>query len=124
MATENFLSRNENGVIVETVNLIKATNEEAEEFKKILLKHINEGNTNLIIDLQRCIFVDSTFLSALLVAQKAAMGESGGLRLLSPKNEVAEVLEATGMKRVFDIFSGIEEAIASFNSDGQKPAVG
>jgi len=121
---ENFLSRNENGVIVETVNLIKATNEEAEEFKKILLKHINEGNTNLIIDLQRCIFVDSTFLSALLVAQKAAMGESGGLRLLSPKNEVAEVLEATGMKRVFDIFSGIEEAIASFNSDGQKPAVG
>ena len=121
---ENFLSRNENGVIVETVNLIKATNEEAEEFKKILLKHINEGNTNLIIDLQRCIFVDSTFLSALLVAQKAAMGESGGLRLLSPKNEVAEVLEATGMNRVFDIFSGIEEAIASFNSDEQKPAVG
>ena len=121
---ENFLSRNENGVIVETVNLIKATNEEAEEFKKILLNHINDGNANLIIDLQRCIFVDSTFLSTLLVAQKAAMGESGGLRLLSPKNEVAEVLEATGMNRVFDIFSGVEEAIASFNSDEQKPAVG
>ena len=52
------------------------------------------------------------------------MGDSGGLRLLSPKNEVAEVLEATGMNRVFDIFSSIEEAIASFNSDEQKPAVG
>ena len=121
---ENFLSRNEHGVIVETVNLIKATNEEAEEFKGILLKHINDGNVKLLIDLQPCIFVDSTFLSALLVAQKAAMKDGGSLKLLSPKNEVAEVLEATGMNRVFDIFSNIEEAVKSFNSNGQKPEVG
>jgi anti-anti-sigma factor len=121
---ENFLSRNENGVIVETVNLIKATSEEAEEFKIILLKHIRDGNINLLIDLQRCIFVDSTFLSALIVAQKVTMEEGGSLKLLSPKNEVAEVLEATGMTKIFDIFSSVEEALPSFNSDGQKSAVG
>ena len=121
---ENFLSRNESGVIVETVNLIKATNEEAQEFKGILLKHISDGNVKLLIDLQRCIFVDSTFLSTLLVAQKAAMKNGGSLKLLSPKDEVAEVLEATGMKKVFDIFTYIEEAITSFNSDERRPAVG
>ena len=81
---ENFLSRNENGIVVETVNLIKATKEEAEEFKGILLKHINDGNVKLLVDLERCIFVDSTFLSALIVAQKAAMKDGGSLKILSP----------------------------------------
>jgi anti-anti-sigma factor len=121
---ENFLSRNENGVVVETVNLIKATSEEAEEFKIILLNHIRNGNINLLIDLQRCIFIDSTFLSALIVAQKVTMEEGGSLKLLSPKNEVAEVLEATGMTKIFDIFSTMEKALPSFNSDGRKSAVG
>ena len=121
---ENFLSRSVNGIIVETVNLIKATKEEAEEFKGILLNHINDGNIKLLIDLECCIFVDSTFLSALIVAQKAAMKDGGSLKLLSPKNEVAEVLEATGMHRVFDIFSGIEPALASFNSNGKEPDAG
>ena len=121
---ENFLTRNENGIVVETVNLIKATKEEAETFKGILLNQINDGNTKLLIDLERCIFVDSTFLSALIVAQKAAMKDGGSLKILSPKNDVAEVLEATGMHRVFDIFSGIEEALASFNSNGKEPDAG
>ena len=121
---ENFLSRNESGVIVETVNLIKATNEEAEEFKGILLKLIKDGNVKLLIDLQRCIFVDSTFLATLLVALKAAMENGGSLKLLSPKDEVAEVLEATGMKKVFDIFADVGEAIKSFNSEERRPAVG
>ena len=121
---ENFLSRNENGVVIETVNLIKATSEEAEAFKIILLKHIREGNIKLLIDLQRCIFIDSTFLSALIVAQKVAMEDGGKLKLLSPQNEVAEVLEATGMTKIFEIYSSVEEALPSFNSDGQKSAVG
>lgn len=116
MSMENFLR-----VVVETVNLIKATSEEAEEFKIILLKHIRDGNINLLIDLQRCIFIDSTFLSALIVAQKVTMEEGGSLKLLSPQNEVAEVLEATGMTKIFDIFSTTEEALPSFNSNGQKP---
>jgi anti-anti-sigma factor len=96
---DNFLSRNENGVVVETVNLIKATSEEA-------------------------IFIDSTFLSALIVAQKVAMEDGGKLILLSPQNEVAEVLEATGMTKIFKIYSSVEEALPSFNSDEPKSAVG
>ena len=124
MSMENFLSRNENGVVVETVNLVKATSEEAEEFKIILLRHIKDGNNKLLIDLQRCIFIDSTFLSALIIAQKVAMEDGGKLNLLSPQNEVAEVLEATGMTKIFEIYSSVEEALPRFNSDEPKSAVG
>jgi len=101
---KNFVNINNGDVIIEVVNLVKATTEQAEEFKLILLKHINDGNIKLIVDLHHSDFVDSTFLSTLLIALKATIKKGGNLKLASPKNDVAAVLEATGMNRVFFIF--------------------
>jgi len=113
---DNFLTIKKGDIIIEVVNLVKATKEQAEEFKLILLKHIDDGNIKLIVDLHQCIFVDTTFLSTLLIALKAAIKKGGNLKLASPKHDVAEVLEATGMNRVFDIYPNISEAISSFNT--------
>ena len=113
---DNFLTIDKGDIIIEVVNLAKATAEQAEEFKSILLKHIDDDNIKLIVDLHQCVFVDSTFLSTLLIALKASMKKGGSLKLASPKHDVAEVLEATGMNRVFDIYTNISDAISSFNS--------
>ena len=114
---DNFLTVNKGDVIIEVVNLVKATREQAEEFKSILLKHIDDDNIHLIVDLNQCDFVDSTFLSSLLIALKAVKQKGGSLKIASPKNDVAEVLEATGMGSVFDIHLNISDAIKSFNTN-------
>ena len=111
---ENFLITKKEEVVIEEVNLVKATREQAEEFKIILLNHIEEGNTKLVIDLHQCDFVDSTFLSTLLIALKAVMAKGGILKIAALKNDVAEVMEATGMFKVFEIYSSISEAVESF----------
>ena len=111
---ENFLVTKKEDIVIEEVNLVKATREQAEEFKIILLNHIEEGNTKLVIDLHQCDFVDSTFLSTLLIALKAVMAKSGSLKIAALKNEVAEVMEATGMYKVFEIYSSILGAVESF----------
>ena len=111
---ENFLVTKKEDIVIEEVNLVKATREQAEEFKIILLDHIEEGKTKLVIDLHQCDFVDSTFLSTLLIALKAVMAKGGSLKIAALKNEVAAVMEATGMNKVFEIFSSISEAIESF----------
>jgi anti-anti-sigma factor len=113
---DNFLTIDKGDVIIEVVNLIKATREQAEEFKSILLKHIDNGKIKLIVDLHQCDFLDSTFLSSLLIALKATMKKGGILKLASPRQDVAEVLEATGMQRVFEIYPNISEAIDSFKT--------
>ena len=113
---DHFLTIDKGDVIIEVVNLEKATAEQAEEFKLILLKNIDDGNIKLIVDLHQCVFVDSTFLSTLLIALKAAIKKGGNLKLASPKHDVAEVLEATGMNRVFDIYPNISDTISSFNT--------
>jgi anti-anti-sigma factor len=112
---DNFSTIDKGDVIIEVVNLEKATAEQAEEFKLILLKNI-DGSIKLIVDLHQCVFVDSTFLSTLLIALKAAIKKGGNLKLASPQHDVAEVLEATGMNRVFDIYPNISDAISSFNT--------
>ena len=111
---DNFLKIVKDDIIIEVVNLVKATKEQADEFKSILLNHIEEGNTKIIVDLHQCDFVDSTFLSALLISLKAVMKKNGSIKIASPKDEVAEVLEATGMKKVFEVHNSISEAIESF----------
>lgn len=113
---DNFLTIDKGDVIIEVVNLVKATRDQAEEFKLILLKHIADNNIKLIVDIHQCEFLDSTFLSTLLISLKAAMKKGGNLKLASPKHDVAEVLEATGMNRVFDIYPNISDAIDSFKT--------
>jgi len=112
---DNFLTIDKGDVIIEVVNLVKATRDQAEEFKLILLKHIDNDNIKLVVDIHQCNFLDSTFLSTLLIALKATIKKGGNLKLASPKHDVAEVLEATGMNRVFDIYPNISDAISSFN---------
>lgn len=112
---DNFLTIDKGDVIIEVVNLVKATREQAEEFKTLLIKHIENDNTKLIVDLHQCDFVDSTFLSTLLIALKAVRKRGGNLKIASPKSDVAEVLEATGMGSVFDIHPNISDAIKGFN---------
>lgn len=113
---DNFSTIDKGDVIIEVVNLVKATAEQAEEFKLILLKHIDDGNIKLIVDIHRCDFLDSTFLSTLLIALKATIKKGGNLKLASPQHDVAEALEVTGMNRVFDIYPNIEDTISSFNT--------
>ena len=113
---DNFLTIDKGDVIIEVVNLVKATREQAEEFKLILLKHIENDNIKLIVDIHQCDFLDSTFLSSLLIALKATIKKGGNLKLASPKPDVTEMLEATGMNRVFDIYTNISDTIKSFNN--------
>jgi len=113
---ENFSSTIINDVIIESIRVKRATREEAEEFKIRMQKHIDDGFRKLIVDLEQCEFVDSIFLSTLLIALKISMKKGGNLKLASPKHDVAEVLEATGMNRVFDIYPNISDAISSFNT--------
>ncbi|MGB5850295.1 MAG: STAS domain-containing protein [Ignavibacteriaceae bacterium] len=114
---DNFSTIVKGDVIIEVVNLIKATREQAEEFKLILLKHIEDDDIKLIVDIHQCDYIDSTFLSSLLIALKATKKKGGNLKIASPKHDVLEMLEATGMNRVFDIYSNISDTIKSYNNE-------
>ena len=116
---ENFLMVEKDDVVVEVVNLTKATVDQAEELKKILFNLIDKGKQKIVIDLNHCIFIDSTFLSVLVTVQKELGKKGGNLKISSPQNDVANMLEVTKMIKVFEVFESTSEAVKSFKMDIQ-----
>ena len=102
--------------VTEVVHLSRATKENAEEFKKILLNDIEKGFSKIIVDLSACMFMDSTFLSSLVIALKSLSKTGGGLKLVASHPDTLAILELTGMVKVFEIFKSKEDALKSFST--------
>lgn len=101
-------------IMIVKINLERATGKDAENFKTELNKLIDEGWTQFVIDMNKCQFVDSTFLSAILISYKKVKSIGGNLVFCSLNSEVASVIELTGMKKIFGIYLSSKEAIAAF----------
>ncbi|MCD6527319.1 MAG: STAS domain-containing protein [Desulfuromonas sp.] len=84
------------------------------ELKAQLLNLFEEGKVNIIIDLSSVRFIDSSGLGALVSGFKNASSRDGGLKLCGLQAQVKSMFELTRLHRVFEIFPGTEEALASF----------
>jgi anti-anti-sigma factor len=111
----DFTKEKHDDVLVEVVNLTRATLKEAEEFKFILSKDIDTGWRKIVADLSECEFIDSTFLGALVVSLKKITALGGDLRLVGFQPAVHSMFELTRMYRVFESFKSKEEAVKSFS---------
>ncbi|MGA7723040.1 MAG: STAS domain-containing protein [Ignavibacteriaceae bacterium] len=112
----DFTKEKHDDVIIEVVNLTRATLKEAEEFKQTLVQDIEAGARKIIVDLNECEFIDSTFLGALVVSLKKITNLGGDLRLVGFQPAVHSMFELTRMYRVFEAFKSTEEALKSFNT--------
>ncbi len=103
------------GKVIITVELVRATIKEAEEFKEILSQEIESGTRDIIIDLCYCEFIDSTFLGALVVSLKRLLTVKGTLKLCNLKPSVYSMFELTRMYKVFQIYDSLDKALSSYN---------
>jgi anti-anti-sigma factor len=103
------------GKVVITVELVRATIKEAEEFKELLSQEIESGTKDIIIDLCYCEFIDSTFLGALVVSLKRLLTIKGTLKLCNLKPSVSSMFELTRMYKVFEIYDSLDKALSSYN---------
>ena len=110
----DFFQEKHGVVIVEVVNLTRATLKEADGFKQILLKDIEIGWRKIVVDLTDCEFVDSTFLGALVVSLKRITGLGGDLKLVGFQSAVESMFQLTRLYRVFETFPTRDEAVKSF----------
>lgn len=101
-------------VVVETVNLARATYEEAGMLKNILNDDIEKGFQKIIIDLAQCDFIDSTFIGVLVVTLKKVAEIGGELRIIKPAFFTNTILATSGTLAYFNVVDNIEEGLKSF----------
>jgi anti-anti-sigma factor len=116
---ENFEKIYVGGVFVIVVNLIRATINEAIAFRKLVVEEINSGQTQLVIDLSNCDYIDSTFFGAIIVASKMLIDLGYKLKVVKPTMVGESIFSHTNYLKVFDKYKTREAAIKSFNEDVQ-----
>lgn len=112
----NFTREKLNDVLVEKVNLKRATYRETDEFKKLLFADIDNGVHKIVVDLNDCIFMDSTFLGSLINGLKRIKEKGGSIKIAAPQADAQALLDITGAVRVFDLYKTRDEAVESFNT--------
>lgn len=81
----------------------------APAFKKAMEELIRDGNLNIILDISRLEFMDSSSLGAMVSILKR-LGSEGDMVLLGAKGLVAELFHLTRMDQVFSLVDDLEEA--------------
>jgi len=102
-------------VLVIPVNLTRATTNESAELKNLLTEQIALKNRKIIIDLNQCSHMDSTFVGILVVNHKELLTKGGELKLVNPIEPAKSLLKLTGIDKVLKTYNTIEDAVKSFD---------
>ena len=72
---------------------------------------IVNGAVDLVVDLSRVTFMDSTGLGALIGTRRRVHAFHGSLALVLTNEAILRVFEVTGLDNVFDIHPSLESAL-------------
>jgi anti-anti-sigma factor len=117
---EDFETLLVNDLVIEVVNLSRATYKEASQLKKYLDDLIKNKQKKIIVDISQCEFIDSTFLGVLVLSLKSSAKIGGDVRLVKPHEVVKTLMEKAGTLNVFNLYESIDEAIKSFEIKGEE----
>lgn len=113
----NFEKEINGDIVIEKVNLKRATYKEAEEFRNFVQNDIEAGWLKIIIDMKSCEFMDSSFLGVLINSLKQLERSNGSLKLASVHDDAQTILDITRISDMFKIYPDKDDAIISFRSN-------
>jgi len=76
------------------------------------LEAANEGKHQIVVDLSRVEFLDSTGLGALIGGHRRASENGGGMRLVVNDGPILRLLNITGLMRVLQVYPSVPGALA------------
>ena len=82
-------------------------------FKDYMKAKISDGHHQIVLDLSKVGFVDSSGLGAIVTALKV-LGDNGTMVLLGVQPPVMEIFRLTRMDRIFKMFDESKDALNSF----------
>ncbi|MCC7174546.1 MAG: STAS domain-containing protein [Bryobacterales bacterium] len=86
----------------------------ATALRDTLRQLMGEGRANVVLNLEKVDYIDSTGLGALTMCYTALRKQSGRLALLNLNRRHVELLVLTKLSTVFELFDDEQQAINSF----------
>jgi anti-sigma B factor antagonist len=83
----------------------------APELSDVLGRAIDDGRSRLVVDLTETSYMDSSGLTALVVAHKRLRGRDGQLVIVNVDPSIARTFEITGLNLLFPLVRERSEAL-------------
>lgn len=88
-----------------------------------LLAAIDNGTTQLVVDLTDIGFIDSTGLGALVAAHNGATEHGVSMHVVCPSERLLKLFRITGLHEVFAIYPSVAQAVGE-HSNGMPSTAG
>jgi anti-sigma B factor antagonist len=83
----------------------------APKLREKLIELVSDGSYDLIVDLERVDFLDSTGLGVLVGGLKRVRNHDGSLKLVCTQEKILKIFRITGLTKVFPIYASVDDAI-------------
>ncbi len=85
----------------------------APELQGTLSRLLDEGRTNIVVDLEGVEFLDSTGLGVMVGAHKRLLRSGERLALVCTQRSIRRVLDITGLAGVFSVHDSLDTAVGT-----------
>jgi anti-sigma B factor antagonist len=81
--------------------------------RELLIDLVSKGNYQLVVNLDKVGFLDSTGLGVLVEGLKRVRAHDGSLDLVCTQQRILKIFRITGLMKVFGIHETADQAIAA-----------
>jgi anti-sigma B factor antagonist len=89
----------------------------APRLRELLIELVNTGFYQLVVNMERVEFLDSTGLGVLVGGLKRVRAHDGSLDLVCTQERILKIFRITGLTKVFGIHDTVDEAIKARKSE-------
>lgn len=83
----------------------------APKLRERLVELVGEGHHNLVVDMTKVEFLDSTGLGVLVGGLKRVRAHEGTLALVCNQERILKIFRITGLTKVFPIYESVDDAL-------------
>ena len=85
----------------------------APRLRELLIDLVSKNSYQLIVNLEKVGFLDSTGLGVLVGGLKRVRAHDGSLDLVCTQERILKIFKITGLTKVFGIYQTVDQAIAA-----------
>jgi anti-sigma B factor antagonist len=93
----------------------------APRLRELLIDLVSTGSYQLVVNLDKVGFLDSTGLGVLVGGLKGVRAHDGSLDLVCTQQRILKILRIAGLTEVFGIYATVDQAIAATKGRRQEP---
>ena len=109
---EEFQINQIGNIVVVKVDPVSSTLKDAKPFWEEFEKNNLFDHNKIIIDISRCVHIDSTFMGMIVKIFKRVSGNNGQLKLVFPQLSSIDSFRISSITKVLECFDTLEEALA------------